>query len=98
MVIIKSSRVASYTAANQAMPIEQAKKINTEKTRQVFNTERGIRHFLMTLKVFNIEKGLHPTSLRFLKYVKVLVLKNDYITFLILLKFFKVVILCRECW
>ena len=52
----------------------------------------------MTLKVFNIEKGLHPTSLRFLKYVKVLVLKNDYITFLMLLKFFKVVILCRECW
>ena len=56
---------------------------------KVFNTKRVLHLFLRTLKVFNIEKGLH----QFLVFLRVLILKNDSVTFLQLVKFFKIAIM-----
>ena len=59
------------------------------------NPEKRLHHFLMTPKAFNIEKGLHHFLDAWDSSLKLLILKNDSITFSLLLtkKFFKIAIL-----
>ena len=85
------------------------KVFNSEKGHhhclKVFNTEKERHHFLMTIKVFDTKNRRHDFLTAFkvfntekhsntsLELTKVLILKTDSITFLWLLKFFKIAIL-----
>ena len=61
---------------------------------KVFNTKKGVHHFLTTLNVFNTEKGQHhclkvfntKKGLHRLGLLKFLTLKKDFITSLRLAK------------